>query len=260
MTGTDAIDPANAEERRVRLPALTVIAGLTYVERSQVFKHWFLPTYETSFRWTGNQPDAEDATGWVFKKISRMRLPELVRVIDERVAEATLEAALRHWSDRYGVAPHVCDAYLSGRPALSLDALVSGLTAELRLMIVLRFLRKRTLPAIAGQLGIPAGALNIRLYAALSQVAEQMGLDSGMGDFSQADRVMTFVDHLIDRRRPPRFEARPSAWAVLLAAAQIQAAVAGNDIPRAEFVRSMEETFRTGRKRSHVTHVRIWTA
>jgi hypothetical protein len=261
MTGTDSIDPADREERHVRTPILTVIDGLTYVERSQVFKRWCLPTYETSFRWTGNQPDAEDATSWVFKNlIGRLRLPELVSAIDERVAEATLEAAIRHWSDRYGLAPYACEAYLSGRPALSLDALVSGLSAELRLMIVLRFLRKRTLPAIAGQLGIPAGALNVRLYAALSQVAERLGLDSGMSDLTQADRVVTFVDHLIDRRRPPRFEARPAAWAVLLAAAQIQAAVAGNDIPRAEFVRSLQEAVRTGRNRSHVTHVRIWNA
>ena len=257
MPGTDAIDPAN---REVHLPALTVITGLTYVERSQVFKHWFLPTYETSFRWTGNGPDAEDATTGVFKKISRMRLPERVSAIDERVADATLEAATRHWSDRYGMAPYACETYLSGQRVLSLEALLSGLSAEMRLVIILRFLRKRTLPAIASQLGVPVEAANVRLYVALSQVAEQIDLYSGLSDLTEADRVATFVDHLIDRRRPPRFEARPAAWAALLAAAHIQAAVAGNVLPRADFVRSLQETFGTGRNRGRVTHLRIWSA
>jgi hypothetical protein len=54
MTDTFAIDPANREMRCAHPPALTVITGLTYVERSHVFKRWFLPTYETSFRWSGN--------------------------------------------------------------------------------------------------------------------------------------------------------------------------------------------------------------
>ena len=260
MTGTDAIDPAHGEERRVRLPALTVITGLTYAERSQVFKHWFLPTYETSFRWTGNQPDAEDATRWVFKKVSRIRMPERVSAIDDRIADATLEAAIRHWSDRYGVPASTCETYLSGRPYLSLGALVGGLSPEMRLWIVLRFVRKRTLSAIAAQMGASTETASVRLYAALAKVAEHMDLDSNLSDLTQADRVATFVDHLIDRRRPPRFEATPAAWAALLAAAHIQAAVAGNDLPRAEFVKSLQETFGTGRNRSHVTPVRIWNA
>jgi len=260
MTGTDAIDPANHEMRPAHPPSLTVIAGLTYVERSQVFKRWCLPTYETLFRWTGNPVDAEDATSWVFKNaMAGLRLPALVRDVDERFDEATLDAACRHWSGRYGVAPYRCEALRTGRQAWSVEALVGGLSAEMRLVIVLRFLRKRSLSAIAAQLDAAAGSANACLHTALAGVAEQMGLDAP-ADLSQADEVAAFVDHLIDRRTPPRFEARPSGWAALLAAAHIQAAIAGNDLPRAAFVRTLQETFRTGRDRSRVTHVRIWNS
>jgi hypothetical protein len=52
----------------------------------------------------------------------------------------------------------------------------------------------------------------------------------------------------------------PAAWCALLAAAHLQAAVAGNNLPRMRFVRSLEETLRTGGIRRRVTHLRIWTA
>jgi hypothetical protein len=42
----------------------------------------------------------------------------------------------------------------------------------------------------------------------------------------------------------------------MLAAAHIQAAVAGNNLPRMRFVRSLEDTL----TREPVTHLRIWTA
>ena len=43
------------------------VDGLTYSDQSHVFNRWILPSYQTSFLWTGNRPDAEDATAWVFK-------------------------------------------------------------------------------------------------------------------------------------------------------------------------------------------------
>jgi DNA-directed RNA polymerase specialized sigma24 family protein len=252
-------------------PALTVIRGLTYVAQSQVFNRWFLPVYQTSYRWTGNRSDAEDATRWVFvNAMEQVQLPELVTVVDDVFADATLEAASRHWCDRYGVVRLRCteiyafEAGLSGRSALTLDALVEGLSAEMRLVIVLRFLRKRTLSAIAAQLGVPAKTADVLLHTALSRVAAGMGLDAAeQSDHAQAGQVAAFVDDVVGRRRPMRFEAAPSVWAALLAATHLQAAVAGNDLPAARFVRSQEESFeahRITRSRRYVTNLRIWSA
>jgi len=252
-------------------PSLTVIRGLTYVAESQVFNRWFLPVYQTSFRWTGNRSDAEDATTWVFMNaVGQAHLPELVTVVDEMAADATLEAASRHWCDRYGVVRLRCaeiyafEAGLAGRSPLTLEALVEGLSAEMRLVIVLRFLRMRTMSAIASQLGVPTKNAGELLYTALSKVAEGMGFDNaGGGERAQAGHVMAFVDDLIGRRRPTRFEAAPPAWAALLAATHLHAAVAGNDLPAARFVRSLQESFdahRTTRSRRHVTNLRIWSA
>ena len=258
------------EEQMVSPPALSVIAGYTYLERAQVFNRWFLSAYQTSFRWTGNRSDAEDATTWIFMNaMSRTRLPELVDVVDGRVADATLEAASRHWYDRYGVARCRCseinasEAAIAGRPAPTLDALVDGLSAEMRLVIVLRFLRRRAPSAIAAQLGVPAKTANSVLYTALSMVAERIGLDADHDNHAQADQVATYVDDLVAKHRPLRFEADPAAWAALLAASYLQAAIAGNDLPATRFVRSLEESFAANRHswgRRHVTHLRIWTA
>jgi RNA polymerase sigma-70 factor (ECF subfamily) len=253
------------------VPSLTVIRGLTYHARSQVFSRWFLPVYRASFRWTGNRSDAEDATTWVFMNaLGQVHLPELVTVVDELATDATLEAASRHWCDRYGVVRLRCaeiyafEAGLAGRSALTLEALVEGLSAEMRLVIILRFLRKRTLSAIATQLGVPVKTADVLLHTALSWVAERMGLDvAEQGDHAQAGRVAAFVCDLIARRRPMRFEAAPPAWAALLAATHLQAAVAGNDLPAARFVRSLEESFeahRITRSRRYVTSLRIWSA
>ncbi len=185
--------------------------------------------------------------------------------------DATLEAASRHWCDRYGVVRLRCsqinafEAGLSGRSTLTLEALVEDLSAEMRLVIILRFLRRRTLSAIAAQLGVPPKTANVLLQTALSKVAEGMGLDAAdSGDQAQAAQVAAFVDDLIGRRRPMRFEVGPSAWAALLAATHLQAAVAGNDLPVSRFVRSLEELFEASRRitrsRRHVTNLRIWSA
>src|SRR5258708_26867295 len=143
-------------------PALSVIRGLTYFEECQVFNRLFLTTYQASFRWTGNRSDAEDATTWVFMNaVGTVHLPELVNVVDDMVADATLEAASRHWCDRYGVVGlrcaeiHAFEAGLAGRAPSTLDSLVEGLSAQMRLVIVLRVLRKRNMSAIPTPLGLP---------------------------------------------------------------------------------------------------------
>jgi hypothetical protein len=262
MTSTNSIDPANREEQVARPPALTVITGLSYWEQSQVFKRWLLRVYQTSFLWTGNRCDAEDSTTWVFNNVAaRTRLPEPVSAVDDRVAGATLEAAQRHWSDRYGVdrvrSSEIQDraTLLSDRPAMTLTDLCDGLSAEMRLVIVLRFLRKHPLGAIAAQLGFPPRSANDRLMTSLLAVARQIGVDAPAVT-AQADQVAAFVDDLVGKRRPVRFEVLPGAWAALLAATHLQAAVAGNNLPRIRFVTSLEATLKQG----PVTHLRIWSA
>jgi hypothetical protein len=138
---------------------------------------------------------------------------------------------------------------------MTLAELSDRLSAEMRLVIVLRFLRRRPLAAIAEQLGATSATANVRMFTALSAVADRIGLDASAGK-TEADQVVAFVDDLIAKRRPLRFEATPPAWAAMLAAAHIQAAVAGNNLPRMRFVRPLEDTL----KRGPVTHLRIWTA
>jgi hypothetical protein len=240
------------------------VAGLTYRDRSQIFNRWLLPSYRTSIRWTGNRLDAEDATTWVLvNEMSRVKLPELVQVVDERVAATTLEAVGRHWSERYGISPvrsstiRASEATSIGRPALSFDALTDRLTADKRLSIVLRFLRGRTPSSIATQLGIEIGASANLLFRALSDVAGRLGFDADPDDRAQVKQVAAFVGDLVARRRPLRFEATPGAWAALVAATHIQAAIAGNDLPRVRFVRSLENVAGANGYATRVTPSRI---
>ena len=229
-------------------PALSVVAGLTYRDGSQVFNRWLLPTYQVAFRWTGNGPDAEDATTWVLiQEMRSLKFPELVQVVDEMLAETTLDAVGRHWSERYGVSPlrhasiRATEAALLGQPRLSFDALTDCLPADQHLVIVLRFLRGRTLSSIATQLGVAARASATLLYRALSEVAARLGFHADPTDLAQVDRVAAFVGDLVARRRPLRFEAAQGAWAAMVAATHVQASIAGNDLPRVPFVRSLEE-------------------
>jgi hypothetical protein len=247
MTNAEPIDAMSAIERGAfHRPVLTLVAGLTYTQRCQVFNRWLVPAYQMSTRWTGNRFDAEDATTWILvKEMGRLDVPELVQVVDERVADTAREAVCRHWSDRYGISPLRCspiraaETDLAGRSALSFDSLTDRLTADQRLMLVLRFLRKRTPSAIASQLGLAPGTSANLLFRALSHVAERLGLDT-IADIAQVQQVAAFVGDLVARRRPLRFEATPATWAALAAATHIQAAIAGNDLPGARFVRHLE--------------------
>jgi DNA-directed RNA polymerase specialized sigma24 family protein len=223
--------------------------------------------YQTAFRWTGNRPDAEDATEWVFlSALSAVRLPELVRVVDDRAVDATLEAVSRHWSDRYGVANprrsavYACEAARVAGPALTLEALLEELSAEGRLILVLRFLRKRSVAAIAAQLHLTARATSVRMFDALTGVARRIGFDTGNGQVMGADGVAGFVGDLVAHRRPARFEVCLASWAAIVAAAHVHAAVAGNDLPDIRFVRSLEHRVEKQGSRGVVTHVRIWSA
>jgi hypothetical protein len=226
-----------------------------------------VPTYQMSIRWTGNQQDAEDVTTWtLIREMSRLDLPELVPVVDEQVAETTLEAVGRHWSERYGISPVRCsviratESALIGRPPHTFDALTDRLAADRRHVIVLRFLRRRSASSIAKQLGVTAGKSSELVFDALGDVARRLGLEADPGGLAQVDQVARFVGDLVARRRPLRFEAIPGAWAALLAATHVQATIAGNDLPRPRFVRSLEGLARADRLTTRVTPSRIWTA
>jgi RNA polymerase sigma-70 factor, ECF subfamily len=264
MTG---VPRDGAEALSGERPSLSVVSGLRYTARSQVFSRWVIPTYQTSFRWTGNRSDAEDATTWVFlNALSRLSLPDLVPVVEHDAAEAALDAVSRHWSERYGVASfrcseiHACEGARSNRPAMTLGALFEDLPADARLVLVLRFLRRRTLPAIAAQFRVEAGVARAQMVAALGSVAERLGIKAGASPSTQAEQVAAFVDDLAARKKPLRFEVSPHAWAAMVAATHIQAAVAGNNLPRMRFVRSLEAGFEERLLETRVTRIRIWTA
>ena len=227
---------------------LTVIAGHTYREASEVFNRCLMPVYQTSYRWTGNRIDAEDVTARVIvSEFKRLDLPRTVMAVDEQLVDATVEALGRHWSDGYGVSPLRWSAFHAGevaapwRSTLSLRALLDPLPGELRLVTVLRFLRRRTVGQIAAQLGVGQRAAAILIFKALEDIGAEMGFGPAVDDPSQATEVATFVDHLVARRRPPRFEATAATFQALLAATCVHAAIAGNDLPRTRFMRSLEE-------------------
>jgi hypothetical protein len=240
---------------------LAVVRGLTYTNCSQVFKRWLMPTFRTSFRWTGNRADSEDATTSVFLNVGdHLRLPELVQVVDDHVLDLTLEAVTRHWFDRYGIAG-VGPADVSGpEAAIPIDSLFEDLTAEMRLLLVLRFLRRRSPEAIAAQLRVRPEAARRRILAALAGVAQRIGLPPPSSESPQVSAVSAYVDDIVARRRPARFEVNPEAWPAMIAAGHIQAAIAGNDLPGKGFIRSLESRLEERSGRGVVTRPRIWSA
>jgi hypothetical protein len=240
---------------------LAVVRGLTYTNCSQVFKRWLMPTYRTSFRWMGNRADSEDATAWVFLKTADyLRLPELVQVVDDRILDLALEAGTRHWVERYGFLRVRCEEMLASEATVPLETLFDGLTAEMRLLLVLRFLRRRSPEAIAAQLRIRPEAARRRMLAALASVAQRIGLPIRSSEFQQVAHLSAYVDDIVARRRPVRFDVDPEAWPVMIAAGHIQAAIAGNDLPAKGFIRSLERRLEEHANRGLVTRLRIWSA
>ena len=234
--------------------SLRVLAGHTYRDPVQVFNRCLMPVYQTSYRWTGNRMDAEDVTTWVFiNEFRRLDLPRSVSAVDDQLIEATVDAIGKHWSERYGIsslrwsALHAGEVAAPWRSTLSLRALLDPLPGELRLVTVLRFLRRRTVNQIAAQLDTSPAAAAVLIFKALAEVGAEMGFGPARDDTSQAGEVATFVDHLVTRRRPLRFEATPTSFQALLAATCVHAAIAGNDLPRPRFVRSLQDAFDLGR-------------
>ena len=230
-----------------------VLAGHTYRDPEQVFNRCFMPVYQTSFRWTGNRMDAEDVTNWVFvNEFRRLDLPRPVPAVDDQLIESTVHAIGKHWTERYGIASvrwsavHAGEVAAPWRSTLSLRALLDSLPGELRLVIVLRFLRGRTINQIAAQLDTSSPSAAVLIFKALAEIGAEMGFGPAGDDISQAGEVATFVDNLVTRRRPLRFEATPNSVQALLAAACLHAAIAGNDLPRTRFVRSLEEGLNWG--------------
>jgi hypothetical protein len=220
---------------------LAIVRGLTYTGFGQVYSRSIVATYGTAFRWTGNRVDGEDVTSWTFNRVARnIKLPELVQVVDDLVLDATADAIARHWSARYGV------DRLRGLPIdapqapASFGTLVEGLAAEMRLVLVLRFLRRRSFAEIGAQLGVNRRAARSLLVNALTGVASNIGLRRVEPGHSQPGEVSSFVDEIVARRRPTRFDLAPEAWPSMIAACHIQAAIPGNNLPSWAFVRDLE--------------------
>lgn len=207
----------------------------------QVYNRWIVATYGTAFRWTGNRVDAEDATSWIFNGIARnLKLPELVQVVDELVLDATADAIAHHWNTRYGVDRLRGLSIEAPSSPTSLDTLVDGLTAEMRLVLVLRFLRRRSVSGIAAQLDVSPRTARSQLLSALTGVANNLGLRPvGPGEAQPAE-VSAFVDDIVGRRRPTRFDLAPEAWPSMIAACHVEAAIPGNTLPSRAFVRELE--------------------
>src|SRR5712691_4750072 len=182
---------------------LAVVRGLIYTNLTEVFNRWLMPTYRTAFRWTGNRVDSEDATTWVFLTLAaHLRLPELVHVVDDDVVDASLEAVTRHWGDRYGIARVRCAEIRGSEATPGLESLFDGLTAEMRLALVLRFVRRRSPATIATQLNIRPEAVRRRIIGALARVAQRIGLRVESSESVQTDQVSGYIDDVVARRRP----------------------------------------------------------
>lgn len=243
------------------MPHLAVVRGLTYTSFLQVFSRWLIPTYRTAFRWTGNPVDAECATTRTFLDVAgNVGLPDLVHIVDGHMVDATVDAVTRHWEDKYGIGGISPAVIYASESTPALESLFEGLTAEMRLLLLLRFMRRRSPAAIAAQLRIRPEAARRRIVEALAVVARRIGLPAACAGPSQAAEVSTYVDDLIARRRPLRFDVCPEAWPPMVAAGHLQAAIAGNDLPAREFVRSLEEMLQAGWARRLVTDARIWSA
>src|SRR5690242_9334408 len=247
-------------------PSLAVIRGLTYTDASEVFNRRLVPTYQAVFRWTGNRLDSEDATARVFSNlVVRLALPAEVRLADGQLNEATLRVVKTYWSDRYGVGTVQClgihdvGAGVEESPS-TLGALFEGLSAEMRLILVLRFLRKRSLAAIGAQLGMRKDAARSTMIAALTRVAQRIGIPRAPAGVAQEQCVTAFVDDLIAGVRPLRFDVGPRAWPALVGATHVQAAIAGNDLPEQRFVRMIECRLRAAAAPGPVTRLHSWSA
>ena len=235
---------------------LAIVRGLTYTDIAQVRRRWLIPSYAFAYRWTGNRADAEDLTAWIFHNLDMsFSGPELLHVVEEQLAELTSEAIHRHWSDRYGVAGVSQSGSALTDPRPTLEHLTAGLTAEMNLVLVRRFVRRQPVATIANRLGVSVRQADRRIFDALTQVAERI-LFSGLSRIPpEHDQVSAFVSDLVAMKRPVRFEARPATWPMMVAACHVQAAIAGNELPTQRFVQSMETS-----PRRFVTELRISSA
>lgn len=234
---------------------LAIVRGLIYTDTAQVRGSWLVPTYATTYRWTGNRADAEDLTEWVFHNLGRdFGTSELVQVVEERLAQLTFEAIVRHWWERYGVTGLNPGAFPQIDSRLQLEYLLTDLTAELHLMLIRRFVRRRPIARIADQLRVSIQEADRLVFVALAEVAGRIGFTAPSSTPRSLDEFSAFITDIVARRPLVRFEARSGLWPVLVAACHLQAAIAGNDLPTQRFVRSLDVKTRL------VTEQRIWSA
>jgi hypothetical protein len=227
-------------------PSLSVVGGLVYSERLQIVNCSLVPIYQTFFRGMGAAPDAEDATRWLFETlVAQLALPAPVDEVNGRLSRATVQGLGRHWSIGYGVSATRWAAIVgrlglvSLRAEVGLRRLLDPLPGELRLLVALRLVRRRPMEGIAYRLRLSSAGASLLLFEALTAIGVGLGLPDASPTIHQADLVASFVDSLIGGRRPAHFDCAPTTLTALLAAAQVQAASPGNDLPDPRFVRRL---------------------
>lgn len=222
-----------------------MVSGLIYTDPRPVITRRLSAVYQIAFRWTGSTPDAEqvvlEAFAAAFQDTS---WPAPVRALDARLENAAFYALDGHWFDRHrvGATRHdieECERLASGVPP-RLESLFEDLTARKRLMLLLRFVRRRPLAAIAAQLGETRDDAATGLVEALAQVSRRLPLDTGARP-AAAERVMTFVDAIVRGRRPPPASVDRGDWPLLAAAAHVQAGIAGKNLMRPALIEEVDE-------------------
>jgi hypothetical protein len=235
-----------SREGAVARPRLELVRGRIYTDRRQLLARNLVAAYRGLFRWTGSAADAEVGTRRLVEAVvTPLRLPAPVEDVDELLDQGMLETLGRHWADGYEVASDSWTAVLRsravGRPfaPVGLRELLDPLPGELRTVVVLRFLRQFGIDVIASRLELRHAAANLLLFEALGAVGVALGLPASSPSLVQAGLVARFVDDLVGLRRPLRFPAGPNTFPALLAAANLQAAIPGSDLPDPRFVKRL---------------------
>jgi hypothetical protein len=230
----------------VARPRFELVRGRIYTDRRQLLTRNLIATYRGLFRWTGSAADAEDATRRLVEAaVNPLRLPAPVEDVDELLDRGMLEMLGRHWADGYEVSSISWTAVLGSNAAgrqfapVGLRELLDPLPGELRTLVVLRFLRQLPIDVIAGRLELRRAAANLLLLEALGAVGAVLGFRGLSPSIVQAGLVARFVDDLVGLRRPLRFAAGPNTFPALLAAANLQAAIPGSDLPDPRFVKRL---------------------
>jgi hypothetical protein len=230
-------------------PKLSVVGGRIYTDWHQVTRRWLMPMYQLAFRWTGNADDSEDVSLRALREgLWASPLPAALPSVDGVMSRVAVRALGRHWLERYGIREAGRDIAVRARDAPDratpgLGELSQDLCELPRLVLVLRFVRRRSVASIAAQVGESPESTRDALFEGLGTVACTLGLADESPSEKQRCAVEHFVDALVAGMPPRRNQVVAPAWPAVAAAAHIQAAITGNNLARPEFIRLAEEGF-----------------